>query len=213
VGDVRSRLAVLVLGISGTTNVAAMPPSGTETEHSSPRAQASLPVAAALGAGAYFGRGRSRYDDGDRENMPSFDSHTGVGPGGWLALSVGGRLASRWRLSATLTLAVLAFPNRFTGEKERAGFASLGPELTFESMRGGAFAYVRPELAWWSERAAIVASVGGGYGWLVSEATTLGLGVQLSGLYSRGGEDADNGAYRYTDAFLAPSLILRVSRP
>ncbi len=168
--------------------------------------------AAAAGVGAYFGRGRSRYDDdGDRENMPSFDAHSGVGPGGWFALSLGGRLAPRWRLSATLTVAMLAFPNRFTGEKERASFASLGPELTFESTRSGVFAFARPELAWF-RRPAIAASVGGGYAWLVSDVTSVGLGIQLSGLYSRGGEDADGGAYRYTDDFLAPSLMLRVAR-
>lgn len=222
-----SKVAVLLLCLSRTTNAVAGPPSGIQTrppaangaerapEYARPRSQAvplwQATVAGAMGAGAYFGRRRTRYDDD--ETKARFTGHTGVGPGGWLALSVGGKLSPRWRIGVTLAITELAFTSRFSGKNEHTELPSVGPELTFQPLRSGVFAYVRPELAWF-EGAAIMASVGGGYAWRVGPTTSLGLGVQLSGFYSRFVEEADNsGVYRYTDDFIAPSLVVRVASP
>lgn len=219
------RVALLLLGILHTTNVAAGPPSGIQTRpraeteanrepgYSRPRAQAiSLwqpSLAATVGAGACFWRRGSRYED-DETTMPIFNRETGVGPGGWLAASVGGKLSPRWTVGLTLTVGAFGFRYRFTN-KQHTELASGGPELGFEPMRNGVFGYARPEVAWIGHLA-IMASVGGGYSWLVSKETSLGLGVQLSALYVRAGEEADyGGVYRYRDHFLAPSLVLRVA--
>jgi hypothetical protein len=52
--------------------------------------------------------------------------------------------------------------------------------------------------------------MGGGYALPLERTMLLGLGLELSGVYSRFGEDGDFGTYTYKDEILAPALVARL---
>lgn len=201
--------ALVLIALTPHRASALSPPSSSPA----PQGKSPLVIAASLAAGPYLARSKARYDPSDFEggepDGPSFDEQSGVAPGGTLTLTLGGQVGLRLLVGGALTIGASSMPNRFTGEEQRVRLVSVGPELALlPGAGGGAFAYARAgigvldALAW-------SAAVGGGYAFRVGESRSLGLGLQLSGHYSRHGEDGDHGTYTYKDELLAPALVAR----
>jgi len=169
--------------------------------------------AASLAAGPSIARAKARYDHFDFDEgplSPSFDSQEVVTPGGALALTLGAHVGSRLIVGGALTIGVGVLPDRFTGERESYAALGIGPELALVPNRdGGVFAFARGGVGIdnalvWS------AAAGAGYAFPLGTTTLLGLGLQLSGSYSRFGEDGDFGRYTYKDEILAPAIMARL---
>lgn len=127
-----------------------------------------------------------------------------------MTLTLGGRLGTRLVVGGAITVGVGSLPNRFTGDEESHGTFALGPELALlPSPHGGVFAFARGgvgnlnALAW-------SAAVGGGYAFPLGKRVLMGLGLQLSDVYSRFGEDGDFGTYTYKDELMGPALVARI---
>ena len=195
----------------------AEPREGTSTPVSDPahpqRSASVVGFAVSLAVGPAFARGKARYDSLDfyeERPGPSFDSHSTVAPGGALTFTLGGRVGSRLLVGGALMIGGALLPNRFTGETNGEGAFGVGPELALvPNPRGGVFAYARGgigvlnALAW-------SAAMGGGYSFPLGKEGLVGLGIELSGVYSRFGEDGDAGTYTYKDEILTPALVARV---
>jgi hypothetical protein len=210
--------ALLLGGVLTAAPAGATPHGDAPTQVSAPahaqRSGASVVgLAVSLAAGPSFARAKARYDPAefiDGPAAPSFDSHSAVAPGGALTLTMGGHVGSRLLVGGAITIGLGVLPNRFAGDREVKGAFGVGPELVLlPSPRGGVFAFARGgvgvlnALAW-------SAAVGGGYALPLGKTMLVGLGLELSGVYSRFGEDGDFGTYTYKDEILAPALVARL---
>ena len=209
----------LLLGQALTVAPAgAKPREGATTRVSDParpqRSDASLVrLAVSVAAGPSFARGKARYDSSDlfgEPSAPSFDSHSTVAPGSALTFTLGGRVGSRLLVGGAIMIRLATLPNRFTGDTKAQSAFGVGPELALlPDPRGGVFAYARGGIgtlnAWaWS------AAMGAGYALPLGKTALVGLGLELSGVYSRFEEDGDFGTYTYKDEILAPALLVRL---
>lgn len=169
-----------------------------------------------IAAGPSLARSKARYDPfesfglDEPPSSPSFDDHSAVSPGAALTLSVGGRLGSRLMLGGALALMATSMPNRFTGERSGVTRVSFGPELALRpAVGGGVFVFVRGGYGHLNH-SAWSTTCGGGYAFHLGESEFLGLGLELSSVYSRFAEDGDHGTYTYKDKIVAPAVVARL---
>ena len=194
----------------------AKPPEGTPTPVSPPahpqRGGALVPgLAVSVAAGPAFARAKARYEPLDFDDEPRVHSHGTVAPGAAFTLTLGGRVGSRLLVGGALTIRRAVLPNRFTGDTKTQGAFGGGPELALlPSPRGGVFAYARGGIGVLSTFLAWSAAVGGGYALPLGQRALMGLGIELSGVYSRRAEDGDFGTYTDKDEILAPALVARL---
>ena len=180
----------------------------------SPGSGASLVgIAVSLAAGPSFVRAKTRSDPlglVDGPAGPSFDSYGGVAPAGAVTFTLGGRVCSRLLVGVAITVGLGVFPNRFTGDRELQDGFGVGPELALlPNPHGGVFAFARGGIGTFKARA-WSAAVGGGYAFPLEKTMLVGLGLELSGVYSRWGEDGDYNTYTHKDEILAPALVARL---
>jgi hypothetical protein len=201
---------ILTAAPAGAKPHEATPTPVSDPAHSHRSGASLLGVAVSLAAGPSFARAKARYDFGDGPNVPSFDSHSAVAPGGASTFTLGVHVGSRLLVGAAVTLGVGVFANRFTGDREVVGAMGVGPELALlPNPHGGVFAFARGGIGTLNARA-WSAAIGGGYALPFERTKLVGLGLELSGVYSRWGEDGDFGTYTYKDEILAPALVARL---
>jgi hypothetical protein len=168
-------------------------------------------LAVSLAAGPAFARAKARYDPLGSDEGPRFDSHSTVAPGAAFTFTFGGRVGSRLLVGGAITIGRVVLPDRFTGDTKIQGAFGVGPELALlPNPRGGVFAYARGGIGVLSTFLAWSAAVGGGYALPLGQRALVGLGIELSGVYSRRAEDGDFGTYTYKDEILAPALVARL---
>jgi hypothetical protein len=193
----------------------AKPREGTSTRGSEPahpqRSGALVQgLAVSLAAGPTFARAKARYESPAFGEGPSFHSHSTVAPGAAFTLTMGGRVRPRLLVGAAFTISRAALPNRFTGDTKVHTTLGVGAELALlPNPRGGVFAYARGgigvlnALAW-------SAAVGGGYALPLGNRVLVGLGIELSGVYSRFGREGEFSIRTWKDQILAPALVARL---
>jgi hypothetical protein len=193
----------------------AKPGEGTSTRVSAPahpqRSRALVRgLAVSLAAGPTFARAKARYESPAFGEGPSFHSHSTVAPGAAVTLTLGGRVGSRLLVGGAVTISRVVFPSRFSGETKVQAAFGVGPELVLlPNPRGGVFAYARGGLGWlnalvWS------AAAGGGYALPLGSRALVGLGIELSGAYSRFGREGEFSIRTWKDQILAPALVARL---